>query len=891
VSLTGSLHAQGTTVRISEFMAKNSLTLQDQEGDSSDWIELENTGSSSVDLGGWFLTDKQAKPTKWQFPSPTILGASQRILVFASSKDDKVRPGALHCNFQLSASGEYLGLLNPSQVAVSEYAPAYPQQFSDVSYGITAQGPAYFPQSTPRAANGTSKPIIGKVQHTPISPTTNTAITVTAELIREASVTVSKVELFWRPSYGLERTLAMRDDGLGGDRTAGDDIWTGVIPSGIPAGRQVRWRVHATHSVGNARAPLFRSTTNSPQYFGTRVQNPSVTSTLPILYWWVSNPAAAKGWGTRCSVFYRGKFYENVYVRRRGGSSNGWAKANYKFDFNTGYHFGYDSNTDPVEEFNVNSTWSDKSFIRQFLSYETYGNAGVAGCHAEPIRMQLNGQFHSVAVFIEQTDKRLIEREGLDPRGALYKMFNTLVSSNAGVEKKTRKWEGNSDLSALVSGVALQGAARERFLFDNVDLPAVLNYVAATVLIHDQDHVHKNHYLYRDTEGDGEWRFLPWDKDLTFGRNYFTQYGVLNDIMWADVDPASHPLYGDQSRSNPGGQWNRLINACHSVPRIREMFLRRLRTLMDSILQAPGQTRTQLLFEQRIDALKLLMDSDVALDKARWGIPAYGDRTIDFQKGLSRIENQYLVPRRRHLFNTHSASATGIIPSSQPSGLPLVVGSVVAKPTSGRADESYIEIVNYNQTAMDISGWEVRGDVDFTFEPGSVIPAGESAYLVASPTAFRARSTGPAGNQRLLVLGPYDGTLSGSNPIMIYEGPRLIVSRGQFSYAISSVGQGGLSIQVQGLPPHSQMFHLISTQTTHQLGHGPVLGLGSDALWAASLPLGTQPFHVLTDATGSYRFLAPPGTLPQGLTLDSMVIALDNSTGTILASPPHRTTF
>ncbi|MEE2888187.1 MAG: CotH kinase family protein [Planctomycetota bacterium] len=872
-------------------MAVNNLTLKDQEGDSADWIEIENTGKTTIDLGGWFLTDKQTKLTKWQFPTPTRLAPGSHLLVFASNKDQKVRAGALHTNFRLSSGGEYLALVDPNLGIASEYAPAYPQQFPDVSYGIAGTRPAYFPQSTARAANGPSKPIIGNVRHAPAEPTTTTPITVTADLIRDASVSVSKVELFYRPSYGLERTLAMRDDGQGGDRTAGDDVWTGVIPSGIPPGRQVRWRVHATHSVGNARAPLFRSTPNSPQYFGTRVQNPSTTSTLPILYWWVSNPAAAKGWGTRCSVFYRGKFYENVYVRRRGGSSNGWAKANYKFDFNTGYHFEYDGKVDPVEEFNVNSTWSDKSFVRQVLSYETYDNAGVAGCHAEPVRMQLNGQFHSVAVFIEQTDKRLIEREGLDPRGALYKMFNTLVSSNAGVEKKTRKWEGNSDLSALVSGVALQGAARERFLFDNVDLPAVLSYIAATVLIHDQDHVHKNHYLYRDTEGDGEWRFLPWDKDLTFGRNYFTQYGVLNDIMWADVDPASHPLYGDQSRSNPGGQWNRLINACHSVPRIREMFLRRLRTLMDSILQAPGLTRTQLLFEQRIDVLKLLMDRDVARDKTRWGVPAYGDRSIDFAKGLARVENLYLVPRRKHLFTTHSSSATGIIPSSQPSGLPLILGSVIANPKSGQAEQAYLEIVNCNTLAMDISGWQVQGGVQFTFEPGTVIPSGEAIYLAASPRAFRARSTGPRGGQGLLVVGPYEGVLTTTSPIQIYDGRRQVTSRGGFTYTMKTSGRGDLAIQVSGAPALSQLFHLISTQTNHPLGGGPLLGLGSDALWAASLPLETHPFRVLADASGNYRFLAPPGTLPKGLTLDSMVVAFDGGTNRFLVSPPLRTTF
>ena len=32
-----------------------------------------------------------------------------------------------------------------------------------------------------------------------------------------------------------------------------------------------------------------------------------------------------------------------------------------------------------------------------------------------------------------------------------------------------------------------------------------------------QDLGHKNYYLYRDSDGTGEWAILPWDVDLTLG--------------------------------------------------------------------------------------------------------------------------------------------------------------------------------------------------------------------------------------------------------------------------------------------------------------------------------------------------------------------------------------
>lgn len=122
-------------VIISEFMASNGKTLADEDGDFPDWIELQNTGSSPVDLNGWFLTDKASKPTKWRLPAVTLPGHGW-LLVFASGKDRAVPGLPLHANFSLSAEGEYLALIQPDGATVaSAFAPQFPPQFRDVSYG------------------------------------------------------------------------------------------------------------------------------------------------------------------------------------------------------------------------------------------------------------------------------------------------------------------------------------------------------------------------------------------------------------------------------------------------------------------------------------------------------------------------------------------------------------------------------------------------------------------------------------------------------------------------------------------------------------------------------------------------------------------------------------
>jgi len=138
-------------VVISEFLAVNGHTLADQDGEYSDWVELHNTSAAPVDLGGWYLTDDAATPTKWMFPSTTV-APDGYLVVFASNKDRAVAGQQLHTNFKLDADGEYLGLVEPDGVTVSsDYAPTYPPQEGDVSYGIGPAAPAVAPLVSPGA--------------------------------------------------------------------------------------------------------------------------------------------------------------------------------------------------------------------------------------------------------------------------------------------------------------------------------------------------------------------------------------------------------------------------------------------------------------------------------------------------------------------------------------------------------------------------------------------------------------------------------------------------------------------------------------------------------------------------------------------------------------------
>lgn len=122
---------------ISEFLASNAASLLDEDGEASDWIEIHNPDPTPVDLAGWSLTDDATRPTQWRLPART-LAPGERLLVFASGKNrTNAPPAALHTNFRLDATGEYLALIAPDgTTASSAFVPAFPIQEPDVSYGI-----------------------------------------------------------------------------------------------------------------------------------------------------------------------------------------------------------------------------------------------------------------------------------------------------------------------------------------------------------------------------------------------------------------------------------------------------------------------------------------------------------------------------------------------------------------------------------------------------------------------------------------------------------------------------------------------------------------------------------------------------------------------------------
>lgn len=143
----------GDTLLVSEFMASNTSTLVDEDGNSSDWIEIHNPTDMAVSIDGWSLTDRNDRLDKWRFPG-VFIPEGGYLVVFASGTSRTDPAGPLHTNFKLAASGEYLALVQPERTVAHEF-DSYPAQTNDISYGLdtVSNTTGYLASPTPGNVN------------------------------------------------------------------------------------------------------------------------------------------------------------------------------------------------------------------------------------------------------------------------------------------------------------------------------------------------------------------------------------------------------------------------------------------------------------------------------------------------------------------------------------------------------------------------------------------------------------------------------------------------------------------------------------------------------------------------------------------------------------------
>ena len=74
----------GQELFINEFMASNSATITDPHFNNyADWIEIYNSGSTSINLKDYYITDNLSQPQKFKIQNDLIVESGGYVLIWA----------------------------------------------------------------------------------------------------------------------------------------------------------------------------------------------------------------------------------------------------------------------------------------------------------------------------------------------------------------------------------------------------------------------------------------------------------------------------------------------------------------------------------------------------------------------------------------------------------------------------------------------------------------------------------------------------------------------------------------------------------------------------------------------------------------------------------------
>lgn len=107
----------------------NEFLTTSQSGGVDDWVELYNRGAATVDIGGWFLTDELAQPTRYAFPPGTLIPPGGHLSV-----DETV------LGFGLTSTGSDVIMLTHADGSTGQDYFDYGPQFPDVTQGRFPDG-------------------------------------------------------------------------------------------------------------------------------------------------------------------------------------------------------------------------------------------------------------------------------------------------------------------------------------------------------------------------------------------------------------------------------------------------------------------------------------------------------------------------------------------------------------------------------------------------------------------------------------------------------------------------------------------------------------------------------------------------------------------------------
>jgi len=843
------------SLRITEFMAENFTALRDEDQDPEDWIEIQNFGSTAVNLAGWSLSREQDEPGMWVFPAVT-LAPGGFLVVHASGKDrSPVNPTLrLHTNFKLNPSGGYLGLFGPElpRQAVSEVY--FPEQGPNHSYARENNSGEwrYFLTGTPGSANG-------------VSPIQSTV----------ADVQFSVPRGFFNGTFQLtltcptpESTIRFTTNGSPPTLTEGF-TYTNAIP--IDVNRVIRAAAFRTNTLPSRvvthsylvnqtatrlRIPalsLVTATNNLYGRTGIMEVNPRNTTKRgaawerPVSVEWI-RPEDNDGFQADCGLRVQGGDYVRGQYNYRS-TQLPFSKYSFRLYFRREYGHGrldyplfpettqtsFDTVVLRAGMNDVSNPFLTDEFVRSLV--RDTGQPSPSGTF---VHLFLNGVYKGYYNPCERVDVDFLRAyHGGGEKWDLMAQYGEVREGDATAFNTLRTLATTRDLTV---------AANYRDITSRLDVTNFVDYLLPLIYVDNDDWPHNNWRAARERVPGGLYRMYCWDAEWAFGlvNGHAPSWDTIRNQLsstsppWGGADiqriflglkksPEFRQLFADRAHRhffNDGALTDNRLRARYSVMTNRLAgIVSGLNTRI--ITTWIPQRRNNVL--QHLDRAGFLASSN-APGFNRFGGPVPTgfsltltnvsgtiyyttngtDPRVAFVGAVAPDAKPYAGPlridssvhvRARSLVNTTNWSAiTEAVFEVNQIGMPLVISEIMYNPPGGAAFE-YLEIHNHGSLPLDLTGYSFLG-INFRFpDPTPPLPAGGRWVLAnnARPADFAARYPS------IQVAGWYGGSLdnAGEKIEIIDPNGRLITSivyGNEAPWPVEADG-GGASLEFSG--PHN----------------------------------------------------------------------------------------
>jgi hypothetical protein len=217
---------------------------------------------------------------------------------------------------------------------------------------------------------------------------------------------------------------------------------------------------------------------------------------------------------------------ENVGIRTKGASSlSSVVKSDsdrYGFKIKTDEYVD-DQTLLGLDLFVLNGSFSDPSYMREYLTYLTAEEFGLNTPNLVYTNVYLNDELFGFYLCIEAYDDAFVERLTTDEDSVLYKADAddcTLSTRNdaSGFEVKYGDDDGNTNIQSLITVLNNTTDDNKSELEEILDIDSVLKNIALNTVMGNYDSYNgskaHNYYLfYRD----GQFEYLGWDYNMSIG--------------------------------------------------------------------------------------------------------------------------------------------------------------------------------------------------------------------------------------------------------------------------------------------------------------------------------------------------------------------------------------